>query len=75
MMIPKRVLLNIRNRLAVMSDKQLQKALELRKSELEKIKKTQSAEVVEYLSFPVEQKISLIESEIKHREKLNTQQV
>lgn len=75
MMIPKRVLLNIKNRLAVMSDKQLQEALEFRKSELDQIKKTQSAEVVEYLSFPVEQKISLIESEIKHREKLNSQQL
>lgn len=75
MMIPKRVLLNIKNRLAVMSDKQLQEALKFRKSELEQIKKTQSAEVVEYLSFPVEQKISLIESEIKHREKLNSRQL
>lgn len=75
MMIPKRVLLNIKNRLAVMSDKQLQEALEFRKSELDQIKKTQSAEVVEYLSFPVEQKISLIESEIKHREKLNSRQL
>ena len=75
MKIPKRVLLNINNRLSVMSDKQLQDALELRKSELEQIKKTQSAEVVEYLSFPVEQKIFLIESEIKRREKLSNQQL
>ena len=75
MMIPKRVLLNMKNRLSVMSDKQLQEALELRKSELEQIKKTQSAEVVEYLSFSVEQKISLIESEIEHRKKLNNQQL
>ncbi len=71
MMIPKRVLINIKRRLSVMTDQQLQEMFDFQKSKLNKINQTESAENAKYLGYSVEQKITLIENELKHRENLN----
>lgn len=71
----KHVLLHIQKRLSVMSDNKLQEMLKFQKSTLEKIIQTYSEENAQYLRVSVEQKITLIENELKHREELKTQQV
>ena len=72
MMIPRIILRNMKQRISVVSEDELQSMLDRQNKILERLKFQCSKETFEYESFSTKQKIQLIENELKSREK-NTQ--
>ena len=58
---------NFKQRLSVMNIEKLQNMLENQKLKLTKLNESYSAEDFEYLSISINQKIELIEQELKNR--------
>ena len=69
MQLPKSVLKVQRASLRSKSTKSLEELLQHQKRELEKLSKTSSKETYDYLHFSIMQKITLIEDELKERER------
>jgi len=67
MKLAPKVVRNYKQRLSTMTIEKLQIMLQAQKTELSKLKESYSAEDFNYLSYSINQKITLIEQELNRR--------
>lgn len=70
MKIPKKVLINIAQRLKFMSEEELNQRLNRYQGQLNALVKTSKKNYVDYESTPIQQHIRLIENELQRRQGL-----
>ena len=67
MKLAPKVIRNYKQRLSTMTIEKLQIMLQTQKTELSKLKEAYSVEDFNYLSYSINQKITMIEQELEHR--------
>ena len=67
MKLAPKVVRNYKQRLSTMTIEKLQIMLQAQKTELSKLKEAYSVEDFNYLSYSINQKITMIEQELEHR--------